>query len=169
MVYVTMPTELLKVPLAGVEGKEVVVNDTAAGLNALIDMSEADAGGYAGLAAFETRLREGSGDIDGAVTLWERIADGSKLGEDFRSVAALLSVLHRIDTGDAAVLRGHLEPLAADGQPFHAGARELLALISLREGDRAGARELYTKIADDREAPAGLRARVAQMLAALKE
>ncbi len=69
----------------------------------------------------------------------------------------------------AAVLRGHLEPLAADGQPFHASARELLALIALREGDRAGARELYTKIADDREAPSGLHARAAQMLAALKE
>ncbi len=144
--------------------------DTAAGLNALIDMSEADAGGYAGLAALEeARLRAASGDIDGAIIIWDRIAEESKLGEGFRSVAALLSVLHRIDTGAPEMLRARLEPLAADGQPFHAGARELLALIALREGDRAGARELYTKISDNREAPAGLRARAAQMLAALKE
>ena len=68
-----------------------------------------------------------------------------------------------------------LEPLAADaegvnaGGPCRATARELLALLALDAGDRAGARGLYAKIADDREAPAGLRQRATQMLAALKE
>jgi hypothetical protein len=144
--------------------------ETAAGLNGLIDLSEPDADGYAGLAAFEeARLRVESGDIEGAIRVWDQIAAGSGLGEGFRNVAEVLSVMHQIDSGDAAVLRGRLEPLATDGAPFRATARELLALIALREGDRAGARELYTRIADDREAPSGLRARATQMLAALKD
>ncbi len=144
--------------------------DTSAGLNALIDLSEADGGGYAGLAALEeARLRVASGDIGGAIAVWDRIAAESGLGEGFRGAATLLSVLHQIDTGDPGVLRGRLEPLAAAGAPFRATARELLALLALGEGDRAGARELYTKIADDREAPSGLRQRATQMLAALKE
>lgn len=144
--------------------------DTSAGLNALIDLSEADGGGYAGLAALEeARLRVASGDIGGAIALWDRIAAESGLGEGFRSAATLLSVLHQIDAGDPGVLRGRLEPLAVEGAPFRATARELLALLALGEGDRAGARELYTKIADDREAPSGLRQRATQMLAALKE
>jgi hypothetical protein len=42
-------------------------------------------------------------------------------------------------------------------------------VIALGDGDTASARELYTKISDDREAPAGLRQRATQMLAALKE
>ncbi len=144
--------------------------NTTAGLNALIDMSGVDASGYAGLAAFEeARLRVENGDIDGAINVWDRIAAESPLGEGFRNTAELLSVLHQIDAGDPAALRGRLAPLATDDQPFRASARELLALIALREGDRAGARALYTKIADDREVPSGIRARAAQMLAVLKE
>ena len=144
--------------------------NTSAGLNALIDLSEADGGGYAGLAAFEeARLRVASGDIGGAIAVWDRIAAESGLGGGFRSAATLLSVLHQIDAGDPGDLRGRLEPLAAAGEPFRATARELLALLALSEGDRAGARKLYTKIADDREAPSGLRQRATQMLAALKE
>ncbi len=144
--------------------------DTAAALNALAEMSEADGSGYAGLAAFEeAKLRLESGDRDGAIALWDRIAAGSALGEGFRDVAALLSVMNQLDSGDPTTLRRRLQPLAADGAPFRASARELLALLALREGDRAGARELYTQIADDRAAPSGLRRRAAQMLAALKE
>ena len=144
--------------------------DTSAGLNALIDLSEADGGGYAGLAALEeARLRVASGDIGGAIAIWDRIAAESGLGEGFRSAATLFSVLAQFDAGDPGVLRARLEPLAAAGEPFRATARELLALLALNEGDRAGARELYTKIADDREAPSGLRQRATQMLAALKD
>ncbi len=144
--------------------------DTSAGLNALIDLSEADGGGYAGLAAFEeARMRVASGDIGGAIAVWDRIAAESGLGGGFRSAATLLSVLHQIDAGDPGVLRVRVGPLAAAGVPFRATARELLALLALSEGDRAGARELYTKIADDLEAPSGLRQRATQMLAALKE
>ncbi len=62
-----------------------------------------------------------------------------------------------------------MEPLAAAGEPFRATARELLALLALREGDRTDARALYTKIADDREAPSGLRQRATQMLTALED
>ena len=117
----------------------------------------------------EARLRVASGDIQGAIRVWDQIAADSGLGQGFSNVAEVLSVMHQIDSGDATVLRGRLEPLAVDGAPFRATARELLALIALRQGDRAGARELYTRIADDREAPSGLRARAAQMLAALKD
>ncbi len=144
--------------------------DAAAGLDAMIDMSEASSGGYAGLAAFEeARLRVDSGDTAGAIKVWERIAEGSGLGPGFKEAATLFSVLHQIDSGDPGVLRARLQPLAADGQPFRSTARELLALIALGSGDTATARELYTDISDDREAPAGLRQRATQMLAALRE
>ncbi len=144
--------------------------ETAAGLDAMIDLSEASGGGYAGLAAFEeARLRVDSGDTGGAIAVWDRIAEGSGLGPGFKEAATLFSILHQIDSGDPAALRARLRPLAADSQPFRSTARELLAVIALGEGDTAAARDLYTKISDDREAPAGLRRRATQMLAALKE
>ena len=144
--------------------------ETTAGLDAMIDLSEASGDSYAGLAAFEeARLRVESGDTGGAIALWDRIAEGSGLGPGFKEAATLFSILHQIDSGDPAALRARLQPLAADSQPFRSSARELLALIALGEGDTAAARDLYTKISDDREAPAGLRQRATQMLAALKE
>lgn len=144
--------------------------EAAAGLDAMADVSEADAGGYAGLAAFqEARLRAEAGDTRGAIAVWDRIAADTGLGKGFKEVATLLSVQHQIDDGDPAALRARLEPLAVDGAPYRATARELLALIALGEGDGAAARALYTKISDDREAPAGLRQRATQMLAALEE
>ena len=144
--------------------------ETTAGLDAMIDLSEASGDSYAGLAAFEeARLRVESGDTGGAIALWDRIAEGSGLGPGFKEAATLFSILHQIDSGDPAALRTRLQPLAADSQPFRSTARELLALIALGEGDTAAARDLYTKISDDREAPAGLRQRATQMLAALKE
>jgi hypothetical protein len=144
--------------------------DTAAGLDAMIDMSETADSGYAGLAAFEeARLRVESGDTAGAIALWDRIAGETVLGPGFKEAATLFSVLHQIDNGDPSALRARLEPLAADSQPFRSTARELLAVIALGDGDTASARAFYTQISDDREAPAGLRQRAAQMLAALKE
>ena len=144
--------------------------ETTAGLDAMIDLSEASGDSYAGLAAFEeARLRVESGDTGGAIAVWDRIAEGSELGPGFKEAATLFSILHQIDSGDPAALRTRLQPLAADSQPFRSTARELLALIALGEGDTAAARDLYTKISDDREAPAGLRQRATQMLAALKE
>ncbi len=146
------------------------IGETAAGLDAMIDLSEASGNGYAGLAAFEeARLRVESGDTAGAIAVWDRIADGSGLGPGFKEAATLFSVLHQIDSGDSAALRARLQPLATDSQPFRSTARELLAVIALGEGDAAAARALYTQISDDREAPAGLRQRATQMLAALKE
>ncbi len=144
--------------------------ETAAGLDAMIDLSEVSGAGYTGLAAFvEARLRVDSGDTGGASAVCDRIAEGSGLGPGFKEAATLFSVLHQIDSGSPAALRARLQPLATDSQPFRSTARELLAVIALGEGDTAAARELYTKISDDREAPAGLRQRATQMLAALKE
>lgn len=144
--------------------------EAAAGLDAMIDLSEPAGTGYSGLAAFEeARLRIESGDTAGAIAVWDRIADGSGLGPGFKEAATLFSVLHQIDSGDSAALRARLQPLATDGQQFRSTARELLAVIALGEGDTAAARALYTQISDDREAPAGLRQRATQMLAALKE
>ena len=149
--------------------EQAVAGQTAPALNALADISNSGGGGYPGLAAFErARMLAESGDLDGAVATWDRIAENTALGPGFRSVAVLLSVMHRLDDGDPAALRERLEPLAVEGQPFRASALEMLALLALRGGDRETARAHYTKIADDRAAPSGVRARAAQMLAALE-
>ncbi|MHA1600058.1 MAG: tetratricopeptide repeat protein [Alphaproteobacteria bacterium] len=143
--------------------------DNVSAQEALRDLSDPTSGGYSGLAAFEdARLRADGGDIDGAIVIWDQIAETSTLGEGLQTAAVILSVLNQIDTGDAQSLRQRLEPLSAEGQAYRAAALELLALIALREGEQEAARSLYGTLADDRDAPAGARARATQMLAALK-
>lgn len=151
--------------LAQAEGGE-----QAAALDALARMSEAGGGGYPGLAAFEqARLLAETGDVAGAVALWERIAADSELGAGFRATATLLAVMRQIEDGDPDALRRRLEPLAGEGAPFRGSALELMAALALRTGNRAEARELYTKIADDLTLPLSIKQRAAQMVAALKD
>lgn len=150
--------------------ESVASGNTADGLNGLADISEPEQGGYPGLAALsQAQLLVRTGDTAGAIAVWDRISADSAMGAAFQGVATLQSILHQIDEGDPQVLNDRLAPLAAVGQAFRASALELQAVLALRQNDSARARELYTIIADDREAPSGLRARAAQMLTALKE
>jgi hypothetical protein len=127
-------------------------------------------GGYSLLAAFnEARLLAEAGDIDAAIQAWDRLAANSSAGPAFRGAATLLSIMHQSDSGDPAELEARLAPLTEEGSGFRPIALELTAVMALRQGDRARAREIYTRLADDRTAPVGLRGRASQMLAALAE
>ena len=144
--------------------------ETGAALSSLGELSDSRGGGYPGLAVFEAaRLRAQTGDVDGAIALWDRMARDTDLGPGFQNLAAMLSVLHRFDDGDPEILAQQLDRLAAEGQAFRASAMELQALLALRQGDRRRARELYTLIADDLGAPGALHARAAQILQAIGE
>lgn len=137
---------------------------------ALAGLAEPGGDGYGLLAAFEqARLRIEQGDREGAIALWDRIAGNEAAGEAFRGMADLLSVMHQVDGGDPAALEARLQPLAEVGSAFRPSALELTAVLALRRGDTARARELYTAVADDRAAPPALRTRATQMLEALDE
>jgi hypothetical protein len=58
--------------------------------------------------------------------------------------------------------------LTLSGKPWRASALDLTAAAKLKAGDRSGALEIYKQLADDLTAPQALRARAAEMAAALK-
>ena len=60
-----------------------------------------------------------------------------------------------------------LAPLTATSNPWRPIALELTAVARLKSGDKSGALEVYKTLADDVAAPQGLRARAAEMAAAL--
>ncbi len=133
-------------------------------------LSGPDDGGYGTLAAFErARILADSGDRDGAIAIWDELASLRGIGPAFQGLAEMLSVMNQLDDGDPAELEARLTPLTVEGGPFRATALELMAALALRQNDKDRARELYTRLADDRAAPAGLRARATQMLDALKQ
>ena len=118
------------------------------------------------------RLRQAAllvelGDIEDAVALYDEIAADGGVDRVYQDLATLLAVMHQVDDGDPAALIARLAPMSADGNPWHFSARELTAVLAMRAGDTARARELFTDLAGDLEAPASLRARASELLAAL--
>ena len=128
-----------------------------------------EGGGYSLLAAFEEAetLAKG-GDRKGAIAAYDRLAATTGVDPEFRDLAVLLSVTHGLADGDAKAAIERLQPLAANGQPWRASALDLTAAAKLKSGDRGGALAIYKELADDLSAPQGLRARAAELAAALK-
>ncbi len=124
--------------------------------------------GYAMLARLrEAKLRADAGETEVAIALYDGLAGDNSVEPLFRDLAALYSVRMQIDSGDPIVLGARLSSLAADGKPWRYTAREMQAVLALNGGDSAAAREVFTKLADDMDAPDSLRTRAAEMLRAM--
>jgi hypothetical protein len=127
-----------------------------------------EGGGYALLAAFEdAAITAKSGDAKRAAAAYDKIAAMPGLDPEFRDLAVLMAVMQGFDDADPKTAIARLEPLAASGKPWRASALDLIAAARLKSGDKAGALDAYRKLADDLAAPEGLRARAAEMTAAL--
>ena len=128
-----------------------------------------EGGGYGLLAAFDqAELLAKNGDRKGAIAAYDRLASSSEIDPEFRDLAVLLSVMHALPDQDGKAAVERLKPLTASGNPWRAPALDLTAAAKLKSGDRDAAREIYQQLADDATAPQALRARAAEMAAALK-
>jgi hypothetical protein len=127
-----------------------------------------EGGGYGLLASFEeAELLAKTGDRKGAIAAYDRLSSASGLDREFRDLAVLLSVMHGLPDGDPKIAIERLQRLTENGNPWRASALELTAAAKLKGGDRTGALEIYKTLADDLTAPQRLRARAAEMAAAL--
>ena len=128
-----------------------------------------EGGGYSVAGAFEqAELLAKAGDRKAAIAVYEKLAGSAGVDPEFRELAVLLSVMQGLPDADPKTAIERLQPLTASGNPWRASALDLTAAAKLKAGDRAGALEIYQKLADDLAAPQGLRARAAEMAAALK-
>ncbi|SMH59713.1 tetratricopeptide repeat protein [Azospirillum agricola] len=98
-----------------------------------------------------------------AATIYDGIAANSSVDPVYRDLATLLGAMQRVESGDAAQLTARLQPLTADSSPWRFTARELTALLAARGGDTAKARGLFQQLADDQQAPSGVRSRAADL------
>jgi hypothetical protein len=127
-----------------------------------------EGGGYAVLASFEeAALLAKSGDRSAAIADYDHIAATGDLDPGLRGLALLLSVMQSLPEADARQTIERLVPLTESGNPWRPTAIELTALARLKSGDKSGALDLYKGLADDLVAPPSLRARAAEMAAAL--
>lgn len=100
---------------------------------------------------------------DEAATVYDGIAAHGSVPAEYRDLATLLAVTQRAEKGDPAQLTAKLQPLTADASPWRFTARELTAMLAARAGDTEKARTLYKQLADDQQAPSGVRGRAADL------
>lgn len=122
--------------------------------------------GYRLLAEMKTAtLQEAAGDLAGARAGYAAIADDGHVDKIYRDLALLKEAYLDLDSADPAALEKKIAPLAEETSPWRHSAREILALLAVKQGDTAKAIELLTRLSDDPAAPAGVRARAAELLA----
>lgn len=136
----------------------------AAALNELADIASGSTA-YSELAAFKrAELLVEQGQEAEAIAIWDDLAKQEDMPAGLREAAIIFSVMHQVDSGNPELLAARLAPLIGEGRPYRHSARELQAALALKQGNQGQARDLYQEIADDPEAPAGLRTRATQML-----
>ena len=142
--------------------------DRDAAISSLAALSEEASTGYALVARFrEATERAAAGDTQGAVRLYDRLAADDDVEAMYRELAALQAASLLFDSAGAEDLRGRLSPLAEDNKPWRYSARELLALLKYRSGERDAAKTAFSELAEDANAPSGIRLRAQEMLAAM--
>lgn len=127
-----------------------------------------ESGSYGQLAAFEAAdLAAKSGDRKAAIAAYDTLAASSDVAPELRDVATLLSVMNGFADSQPQTVIDRLKPLTENGSPWRSTALELTAAAKLKADDKAGALEIYKKLADDLAAPEGVRARAAEMATVL--
>ena len=98
-----------------------------------------------------------------AASIYDGIAANGSVDSVYRDLATLLGAMQRVETGDPAQLTAKLQPLTVDTSPWRFTARELTGVLAVRAGDKDKARGLFQQLADDQQAPSGVRSRAADL------
>lgn len=108
-------------------------------------------------------------DADKAATLaaLDKVASDTALAVSYRDLATLRRVLVAGADQPLPERRVALQGIAAPGRPYRVLAEEQLAYLLIEEGKRDDAIAALTTLMQDQEAPASLRARLAQVVTAL--
>jgi hypothetical protein len=132
----------------------------------------AEKGGiYAALARLERAgVSAREGNAADAAQQYRAIADDRDIDPILRNLALTQWATHALAAGeDPATIEAALAPLTDGSGAWRHTARELLAVMSLENDDKARARELFGLVADDPDAPQAMRARASEALAALAD
>ncbi len=139
-----------------------------AALDQLAALGDEGSKGYRLLARLrEAALLSERGDARSAVAIYDTVAADSAHDQIYRDLAKLLSVSHGMSIMDRGEIEDRLAPLVGDDNAWRYSARELMATAAMASSDTPGAREAFQALVDDVDAPAGVRARAAELLAIL--
>lgn len=138
-----------------------IAQDPAAARSAFEAQAKSAPEPYRSLAALvAAQLRE---PLDAQLTALIEVAPTLSAGE-LTDLANVIAGYKGIDTPRAEEILSKLEPLAGPDRPFRLSVRELQAMLAMRKGDLKRARELWSEISKDPQAPQGIAQRASAML-----
>jgi hypothetical protein len=140
-------------------------NKTDEALAALGTLEKDGGGSYPVLAKLRaaTLLSE-KGDAAGAIAAFNDVSKDNSIPEVVRDLAKLRAAWLLIDTGTYAQVSAQAEVMATQNHALRHSAREALGLAAFKAGDTAKAKEWFTEISGDAEAPRNVTNRAQIML-----
>ena len=137
----------------------------AADLAPVVDSSSDVNRATARLAQAALALRQN--DRKTATDIYRELAADDGLPQPYRDISTLRVTMMEYDSLKPDEVIARLSPLAEPGKPFFGSAGELVAMAKLAKGDRAGAGQLFAKLAADPQVPQSIRARAVQIAGSL--
>ena len=114
--------------LAAAEGAAAEGADLAAAAQRFAAVANDAPAGYRTLARLrQAALLAETGDAAGALAAWDAVSRDTAADPLYRDLATLMWGLHSVDTAEPGAVEARILPLAADGAPWRASAREVLA------------------------------------------
>ena len=142
--------------------------DAAGAIAALNHLGKNGNASYAVLAELhEAQAHLAMGKSSQALAIYAEIKDNSRYDPEFRDLALLLSGFVWIGLENAELLEQRLTPLLGADNPWRFGAQELIALAYMNAKNFAKARLYLTPLSKAEAAPAGIKARAADLLSTL--
>ncbi len=150
--------------------EDLVREDNSQGaIEAFNAITTSEAGGYSALAGFRSAaLQIEAGDRKGALAQLDKITADDRVDDILQDLARLRAAYLALDENDIDGAADRVSSLAATGNPWRHGAREVLGLVAMEKGDSETAMGYFSEIQADQEAPSNIRARANAMIAVLQ-
>ena len=134
------------------------------------DMAEKNDGIYRDLAKMQTvNILLAQNKIDDACKALQDYINDEDANQSLREMAIIKLVSYKLENAPAEEINALLEPVLAANGKFVNTAKEMKAMLAIREGNTAQAQEIYAEILNSQNLPETLKIRTQNMLAALNE
>ncbi len=142
----------------------------AESLDVLEQMKKADNGVYSDVAQIQiANILIDQGKTDEAVKLLEEIVAKKSFNKQMRDVAAIKLASYKLDTAPSDEVKKLLTPYTESENSWTNIAKELLAMLAVRDANFNEAKALYKEISTSSSATESLKSRAKDMLATLNE
>lgn len=155
----------MKQKIADTEVFEQLLNDIKPGTEAesIIALSSYAASANPAQATLaqltEAALKQRMGNVTAAAQVYHQIADGNQASQEIKDLAVVRLGYMALDADKPEAITPRLQAVASSGSPWRFSAREVLALLLVKAGQRQQGATALSQLAQDAGAPSDLAAR----------